>query len=72
MWMVKGAFYGVFAFVVFALFFFFRKFPISTNKAISLGTLRHLTYGNPWFWAALVLMICAGCACARLFTEIRS
>ena len=36
--------------------FFFRKFPLSTNKAISLGTLKFLTIHNPWFWAVPFLL----------------
>lgn len=71
MWMLKGTFSGMFAFAVFAFYVFFSKYPIKANKAISLGTLRYLTYGNAWFWAALVLMIVTGCVCARLLAEVR-
>jgi|HubBroStandDraft_2_1064218.scaffolds.fasta_scaffold05986_3 hypothetical protein len=72
MWILKGAVFGVLAFVVFALFFFFTKYPIRTNSAISLSTLRYLTVQNPWFWTALVLMVCTGCVCARLLSEVRN
>ncbi len=72
MWILKGTFFGMLAFVVFGLFFFFKKFPIRANTAISLSTLRYLTYGNPWFWATFVLMVCTGCVYARWLAEIRN
>jgi hypothetical protein len=72
MWILKGTFYGLFAFVVFGLFFFFTKYPVRTDRAISVSTLRYLTVHNPWFWAVLVLMVFTGCACQRLLSEIRN
>jgi hypothetical protein len=69
MWMLKGTFYGVVAFVVFGLFFFFRKFPIRANSAIGLSMLRALTCGNPWFWATFVFVVCTGCVYARWLEE---
>jgi hypothetical protein len=71
-WMLKGIFFGVLAFVIFSIAFFLAKFSFSTHKAVSLSTLRYLTIQNPWFWAVFVLMVCTACACARLFAEIRN
>lgn len=72
MWIFKGTLYGLFAFVVFGLYFFFTKYPVRTNSAISVNTLRYLTINNFWFWTVLVLMVCTGCACQRLLSEIRN
>jgi hypothetical protein len=72
MWILKGTLFGVLAFVVFAFIFFFTKYPIRANTAISISTLRYLTVQNPWFWTALVFMVCTGCVCARLLSEIRN
>lgn len=70
MWILKGALFGVLAFVILVILFFFTKFPIRANAAISVSTLRYLTVHNPWFWTAFVFMICTGCVCARWFAEI--
>jgi hypothetical protein len=72
MWIVKGTITGAIAFVIFALIFFFTKYPIRANTAISVSTLRYLTIHDPWFWSALVLVICTGSVCARLRSEIRN
>lgn len=72
MWILRGTIYGAVAFVIFGLLFFFSKYPIRTNKAISLATLRYLTFGNPWFWAAFVLMVCTSVVCVRLWSEIHN
>jgi hypothetical protein len=72
MWILKGTVFCVLAFVVFAIIFFFTKYPIRANTAISLSTLRYITIHNPWFWSVLALMICTGCACARLLAGIRN
>jgi hypothetical protein len=69
MWVLKGSLFGVLPFTVFTIFFFIRRFSIRRNAAISLGTLQYLTIHNPWFWATLVLLVCAGCACARWFAD---
>jgi len=68
-WIIRGALYGVFAFVVFGLVFFFRRFPLNTSHAISKATLQYLTIHNPWCWATLVLMLCTGCVYARWLAE---
>jgi hypothetical protein len=46
MWVVKGSLFGIFAFVVFFIVFFVRRFSIRQNAAISVGTLRYLTVEN--------------------------
>jgi len=71
MWLLKGALFGVSAFVVFALILFFAKFPIRTNTAISLSMLRYLTIQNPWFWGSFALMVCTGCVCSKLLSDFR-
>ncbi len=70
MWILKGTFYGVIAFVVFGFIFFLSKFGLSTNKAVSLRTLEYLTIHNLWFWSAFVLMVCTGMVYARWMAEI--
>jgi hypothetical protein len=72
MWILRGTLFGVLAFMVFAFIFFFTKYPIRANTAISISTLQYLTVQNPWFWTALVFMVCTGCVCARLLSEIRN
>lgn len=69
MWVLKGSMYGVLAFVALAILFFVRRFSIRTSAAVSLGTLEYLTIHNPWFWATLLLLICAGCVCAKWFAN---
>ena len=69
MWILKGSTYGVLAFLVLGILFFVRRFSIRTNAATSLRTLQYLTIYNPWFWATLVLTICAGCVCAKWFAN---
>ena len=64
MWILKGVSFGLLAFATFAVLFL-RNYQVRDGR-ISLLSLRYLTIQNPWFWAALILMVCTCCVCVRM------
>lgn len=64
MWILKGLFFGLLAFAAFALLFL-RNYQVRKGR-ISILALGYLTVQNPWFWCALILMVCTCCVCVRM------
>jgi hypothetical protein len=67
MWMLKGAFLGlwVFAFGTLAYLFLTLSRFSGPNRAIGLSVLAAYTTWNPLWWAALAISIVAGCLITR-------
>jgi hypothetical protein len=66
-WILKGAFLGLWAFVFGTLvFLYFAVFRNSRpNMAVGVSVLAGYTTGNPLWWGALPVAIIAGCLVTR-------
>jgi len=72
-WILKGAFLGlwVFAFGTFVFLYLAVFRNLRSNTAVGLSVLVGYTTWNPLWWAALAVAIVAGCLVARSWPGTR-